>query len=314
MRLLTSISGKSKAESLVAYLLTHQISTHVEPGKSTEDWEIWIRDEDKLAEAKRELHLFLEDPSHARYAEAVGTAQQIVQQERNRRRESAKQVRTGRQVFRGGPMGSGKVPPVTLTLLIISAVVTILTEFSSPSDTNRLGKLINNEMSFVDPDDYAKSQQDPTASLRKGELWRLLTPMFPHGDALHILFNFLAMIQLGKIVERMEGSGRYFVLVLITGIGACLFQGLMPVSLFGSPFFCGLSGVVYGVFGFLLAKSILQPHLGIRLSQASVFVMIGFLVLGFTGVIGVRIANLAHLGGFVAGIVVAFFDSIRILK
>lgn len=314
MRLLTSISGKNKAESLVAYLLTLQISTHVEPGKSTEDWEVWIRDEDKLPDAKRELQVFLEDPENARYTDALGEARKIVLQQRKQRQDAAKQVRTGRTVFRGGPMGSNKVPPVTLTLLIISALVTLFTEFSTPSDNNKMGQIILDQLSFVAKADYANSGGDPSASLRKGQLWRLVTPMFPHGDTLHILFNFLAIIQLGKIVERMEGSGRYFVLVLATGIGACLFQGLMPVELFGSPFFCGLSGVVYGVFGFLLAKSVLQPHLGLRISETSVFIMIGFLILGFTGLVGARIANLAHLGGLVAGMIVAFFDSLRIKK
>jgi GlpG protein len=314
MRLLTSISGKAKAESLVAYLLTLQISTHVEPGKSSEDWEVWIRDEDKLPDAKRELQLFLENPSDSRYAEALGTAQQIVQQQKKQRQAATKQVRTGKSVFRGGPVGTGKIPPVTLTLLIISAVVTLLTEFTTPSDNNKIGKIINDQLSFVSPTDFVQSQNDPAASLRKGELWRLVTPMFPHGSTLHVLFNFLAMIQLGKIVERMEGSGRYFVLVLATGIFASLFQGLMPPKLFGNPFFCGLSGVVYGAFGFLLAKSMLQPHLGIRLSEVSVFFMLGILILGFTSALGSNIANMAHLGGFVAGLVLAFFDSLRILK
>jgi GlpG protein len=313
MRLLTSISGRARAESLVAFLITQQISTHVEPGKSTEDWDVWIRDEDKLPEAKRELAIFLEDPSNPRYEAALASAQQIVQQQRRQRQEASKKLRTGKNVFRGGPGGSGKIPPVTLTLLIISAVVSLLTEFSNPHTSNKIGVLINDELGFVSRADYLQSQGDPTASLRKGELWRLITPMFPHGNTLHILFNFLAIIQLGKIVERMEGSGRYVVLVLTVGIVSCLFQGLMPERLFGNPFFCGLSGVVYGVFGFLLVKSILQPHLGIRLSQLSVILMFGFLILGFTSALG-RIANMAHLGGLVAGLVLAFFDSLRILK
>jgi GlpG protein len=306
MRLLASITGKAKAESLVAHLLTLQISTHVESGKTSEDWDVWIREENRLSEAKQELQTFLDDPTNPRYTEAVRSAHQIIQLKKKQQQDSARQVRTGRQVFRGSPLGTGPVPPVTLTLLIISAVVTIATQFSNPSPTNRFGKTVFEELSFVSQADYVKSGRDPAASLKKGELWRLITPMFPHGGTFHLLFNFMAMIQLGKIVERMEGSSRFAMLVLATAIIAALFQGLMPIQLFGNPFFVGLSGVVYGVFGYLLVKSNRLPHLGIRISDLSVAIMLGWLILGFANLIP-GMANMAHLGGFVAGIVIAYF-------
>jgi GlpG protein len=310
MRLLASITGKSKAESLVAYLLTQQISTHVEPGKTSEEWDVWIREEDRLTVAKQEMQAFLADPDNPKYAEAFRTAHQIIQQKKKKQQEQSRQVKTGRQVFRGGPLGTGPVPPVTLTLLIISAIVTIVTEFSSPRATNRFGTTVLEELSFVSNADFSKSGNDPAASLKKGELWRLVTPMFPHGNTFHLLFNFMAMIQLGKIVERMEGSTRFGMLVLATGILACLFQGLMPPQLFGNPFFCGLSGVVYGLFGYLVVKSNRQPSLGVRISDVSIMIMLGWLVLGFANLIP-GMANMAHLGGFVAGIVIAYFVSLN---
>ena len=199
---------------------------------------------------------------------------------------------------------------MTLTLLIISAIVTIATQFSNPSPSNRFGKTVLEELSFVSQADYAASSRDPAASLKKGELWRLITPMFPHGNTFHLLFNFMALIQLGKIVERMEGSSRFALLVCATGILSCLFQGLMPIQLFGNPFFCGLSGVVYGVFGFLLIKSKRIPQLGVRISDISVAIMLGWLILGFANLIP-GMANMAHLGGFVAGIAIAYFASLN---
>jgi GlpG protein len=108
----------------------------------------------------------------------------------------------------------------------------------------------------------------------------------------------------------MEGSFRYILLVLATAIAASLLQGLMPRSLFGSPFFGGLSGVVYGVFGFLLVKGHLNPRLGVKLSDVSVVIMIAWLVLGFADVVK-GMANMAHLGGFVAGIVIGYFNSLN---
>ena len=106
----------------------------------------------------------------------------------------------------------------------------------------------------------------------------------------------------------MEGTLRYAYLVLITAIFSSLLQGLLPEQLFGYPFFGGLSGVVFGIFGFLLMKSNLRPEIGIRLSQTSVMIMLGWMVLGFTGMMG-PIANMAHLGGFVSGVLLAYVDA-----
>ena len=179
-----------------------------------------------------------------------------------------------------------------------------------PGDKNAFGATMMEEMSFVSRDDYKKSSEDPAASLKKGELWRLITPMFPHGSTIHLLFNVLAMIQLGRIVERMEGSIRFASLVLITGVLSSLLQGLLPVRLFGFPFFGGLSGVVYGVFGYLLVKAYIRTDLGIRLSQNSVIIMLAWLVLGFTGTMG-DIANMAHLGGLLSGCFLGYLDAFQ---
>jgi GlpG protein len=178
----------------------------------------------------------------------------------------------------------------------------------NPMDGNEFGSLVLDEMQFVSTRDFLTLKNDPAASLKKGELWRVFTPIFPHGNTLHLLFNVLAIIQLGQIVERMEGTLRFAIFVLITAVVSSLLQGLLPEKFFGYPFFGGLSGVVFGLFGFLLMKSNLRPELGVRLSQTSVIIMLGWMVAGFTGMMG-PIANMAHLGGFLAGVVLAYWDA-----
>ncbi len=313
MRLLTTIPSKSKAESLVAFLLTRQISTHVESGRPDDHWEVWIRDEDRLDEAQRELASYLENPNDPRYVDAIRDAQQIIQEKRKQRLEASRNVKTGRALFRngpGGPIGGGGIPPITLTLIVVASIVSLITNFMKPGDQNTFGKTMLDELQFVSTQDYLTHQLDPAASLKKGEIWRVITPMFPHGNTFHLLFNVLAIIQLGRIVERMEGTFRYAILVLLTGIFSSLLQGLLPLQFLGYPFFGGLSGVVYGVFGFLLVKSYLRTDLGIRLAQTSVIIMLGWLVLGFTGQMG-PIANMAHLGGLLAGAFLGYLDAIQ---
>jgi len=308
MRLLATISGQSKAEAFVAYLLTQQISTHVEPGSPDDQWEVWIRDENRLDEARQELESYLVNPGDTKYNDAVRQAQLIVQEKRKYRQEAARNVKSGRSVFRGGPAGMGSVPPITLALIVIAAIVSLITNFMNPMKGNSFGILVQEEMQFVSTRDFLTSNKDPAASLKKGEIWRVFTPIFPHGHTLHLLFNVLAIIQLGQIVERMEGTLRFALIVLITAVISSLLQGLLPEKLFGYPFFGGLSGVVFGIFGFLLMKSNLRPEIGIRLSQTSVIIMLGWMVAGFTGMMG-PIANMAHLGGFLAGVLLAYWDA-----
>ncbi len=311
--MLTTIPGKSKAESLVAFLLTRQISTHVESGEQDDQWEIWIRDEDRLDEAQLELSAYLESPEDPKYVDAIRAAQKIIQEKRKQRLEAGRNVKTGRALFRGGlggNLGGGGIPPITLTLIIVASLVTLATNFMKPGDENVFGATMLEEMQFVSMADYQESGYDPAASLKKGELWRVITPMFPHGSTFHLLFNVMAMIQLGRIVERMEGSIRFASLVLITGVLASLLQGLLPLTFFGSPRFGGLSGVVYGIFGYLLVKAYIRSDLGVRLSQTSVTIMLVWLVLGFTGSVG-NIANMAHLGGLLAGCFLGYLDAFQ---
>ncbi len=310
MRLLGTISGQSNAEALVAYLLTRQISTHVESGTPDDQWEVWIRDEDRIDEARQELDSYLKAPEDSKYNDAVRQAQQIVQDQRKKRLDAVRNVKTSRTLFRGGMPGAGGIPPVTMTLIIIASIISLATEFMNPSASNNFGRIVLDELQFVSSQDYRLKQNDPAASLKKGEIWRVITPMFPHGNPIHLLFNVLAMIQLGRIVERMEGTFRFALMALITAVFSSLLQGLLPEKLMGYPFFGGLSGVVCGVFGFLLVKSYLRPELGIRLAQSSVMIMLGWIVLGFTGMMG-NIANMAHLGGLIAGALLAWVDSLQ---
>ena len=75
---------------------------------------------------------------------------------------------------------------------------------------------------------------------------------------------------------------------------------LGPIYL-GGPTGGGLSGVLYGLFGYIWAKSSLDKFSGLGVSQGTVSILVVWLLLCFTGLVG-PVANLAHLGGLVAGV------------
>ncbi len=53
----------------------------------------------------------------------------------------------------------------------------------------------------------------------QGEWWRLVTSMFLHVGALHILFNGIALFVFGMQVEQLMGSKRFLLIFFLTGIG-----------------------------------------------------------------------------------------------
>ena len=72
------------------------------------------------------------------------------------------------------------------------------------------------------------------------------------------------------------------------------------------PNFGGLSGVVYGLLGFCWIHSFLNPNKPALVSTAIVGFMLIWLVLGFADVLFVGMANWAHLGGLLSGMVFAY--------
>ncbi|MGC8121018.1 rhomboid family intramembrane serine protease [Marinobacter sp. VGCF2001] len=139
-------------------------------------------------------------------------------------------------------------------------------------------------------------------TLSGGQLWRLLTPDFLHFSWTHIIFNAVMLWFLGSQIEWIDGRARLVALFLATSLASNLLQYLVSGPLFG-----GLSGVVYGILGYCWLSQRRLPRF--QFPPALVTFALVWMVVGFTPVpemLGVgRMANEAHLGGFLAGLVMA---------
>jgi membrane associated rhomboid family serine protease len=145
----------------------------------------------------------------------------------------------------------------------------------------------------------------------------LFTSMFLHGSWMHLLGNMWFLWIFGNNIEDSMGRMRYLVFYLVCGLAAALGQVVAnPAS--GVPM-VGASGAISGVMG---AYLVLYPRVGVwtlvpvGLFMTSVrlpaWVMLlywaGLQLLSGVASIGLRgegggIAFWAHLGGFLAGVV-----------
>jgi GlpG protein len=337
MRCLTTIEGKNQAEVFVAYLLTLDVSTHVEPAQSEslagaadaqgsptdpskQLWEVWVRNEDRMSLAQVALTEFQSNPNDPKYAAALKQANSILKEKLQEAKARQGNIKTTRDLSRNSLVG-GKTPPLTLTLLILCCVLSLLSSFSQPEPQNRLGNSIVKQLKFVDMNRFNETK-DPAVSIKKGEWWRVFTPAFLHGDPFHLLMNMFALFSLGGLVERLEGTRRYAWIVLLLAIGSHLPQGLLKENIWniqglsGSPNFVGISGVIMGLFGYIAMKTYLRPELGFSLSPQSFFMVGIILVLGFAGDIAgsvgnLHMANFAHLGGLLSGLLLGWLMSVN---
>src|SRR5688572_23354028 len=146
----------------------------------------------------------------------------------------------------------------------------------------------------------------------------LLTSMFMHGSLMHLFGNMLFLWIFGDNVEDDLSHGRYFAFYLVTGLFASLSHVVSTFVLGDNPFIpsLGASGAISGVMGGYL---VLHPHRRVRvimfrmLTTVPAYVAVGlwfvFQLISAFGVIGQGpeagggVAFMAHIGGFVAGVV-----------
>jgi rhomboid protease GluP len=137
-----------------------------------------------------------------------------------------------------------------------------------------------------------------------GQWWRLVTSMFIHGSLLHIAFNMFALWQVGRLVERMFGSARFFALYMIAGVCGSV------ASVLWNPHVnsVGASGAIFGIIGGLLAF-IRRPDSGVPPTIVKDLrgSLGGFLLFNIAaGMIYPHTDNAAHIGGLVGGYLAGF--------
>ena len=141
------------------------------------------------------------------------------------------------------------------------------------------------------------------------EWWRLITPMFIHFSPTHLIFNCLWIYILGREIEQLDGKIIFIFLILFTSLSSNYLQ----YSFSGPSLFGGLSGVVYGLLGYCFVSETFLRINKFSFPPAIYIFMLVWLLIGFTGFLDLlgfgKIANFAHLGGLLSGILSGYIFS-----
>jgi GlpG protein len=327
MRQLATLPNADAAQTLADHLQTLQIETRVE--RLPDGCAVWVCDEDRMTQARKELADFTSNPADPRFAAARQAAATL-----RRRREREAEADDAAQPAQPQPETAPRPGPWTYGLIAASVLVFIahtgyLINANGGIASPAAFKILFGQSPALDVNTSPVQQALSIASLnvektgdhlryewlwlqdvQQGQVWRLATPIFLHFGLVHLLFNMVVLWQFGALIEERRGAWRYLALILVTAVASNIAQYYLTItwedgalSVHSNPAFGGMSGVLYGLFGYLWMKSRYEPALGLTLNPRIVVLLIAWLFVCMSGVMG-PVANTAHVAGLLVGVVI----------
>lgn len=342
MRQLGKLKDGDTAQRIVAHLVQRRIEVRLELNEDDGDhhWTVWILSEDDLPDANAlwetyhnapeklpELTpvLIQESSSELQSESETGTAT-------NHTDQSLVTTGPSERDSSDDPTHSVDVDDITTTLktpsiklgpvfvtavfVVLSILLSLISHFGSPRGSkadpaqSTLEQRTFQSLSLVSPELYSNNQ-DAFASLKRGEVWRLITSAFLHADPLHLVFNVIWLFFFGSVIERIDGSINLLKIILSSHVFGTLIQVSLPVtsglplSVQGNPFSMGISGAVYGMFGYLWLRPHFTSEYPVFLVRSNLLLMMGWLVICFTP-FAETVPNGSQMGGLIVGIALAW--------
>jgi GlpG protein len=309
MRHLASLPDAVQAENFGDYLIAQGIPNSREEAGGK--WAIWIEREEQIDQARQELQQFQREPGADRYQNASRSARAFEAAQEQLTRRLAKNFVNVRLQQTHEDLAGQQTYPATIILIAICVLVAAMSQlgrdlgpidgfFFVPLNTpvgRGFSVLLIPHFGIHIWLHYAMPQ---LAAILHGQVWRLVTPIFIHFGAAHLIFNMWWFWDLGRMIERRKGTIFFSILVLVSAV-----LGNVGQFAWAGPGFGGMSGVVYALFGYAWMKGHLQPEQRIGVQPQAVWIMIGWLVVCMTGMLAQYlgdIANAAHFVGLIVGV------------
>ncbi len=198
-----------------------------------------------------------------------------------------------------------KTPSDVITFIIyVNVIFYVFSLLLNPGGLS----LSANPMAFLSPSNHSLFLLGATGTLpidnRLYGWWTLISASYLHGGLLHIIFNMLALRQLGAFVLNEYGLYRFVTIYTLTGIVGFYISYLagVPLTIGASASICGLIGATLyygksrgGIYGDALYRQVMGWVMGL--------VLFGFMIPG--------INNWAHGGGIISGVLFGFLLGYR---
>ncbi|MFA6152585.1 MAG: rhomboid family intramembrane serine protease [Chitinophagaceae bacterium] len=134
-----------------------------------------------------------------------------------------------------------------------------------------------------------------------GQWWRLISYMFLHAGAMHLIMNGFALLYAGMYLEPLIGRIRLVSAYVLTGISA----GIASLIIHPHSVGVGASGAIFGLYGVffaLLTTNYLQKTARKTMLRSLLFFVVFNLLMGLQG----NTDNAAHIGGLLSGILIGY--------
>ena len=226
---------------------------------------------------------------------AVAVLQQYQQMALQQQHPEGQVKRSGSQNSDTSLLQQAQQTPVVLITLVLGLLGAVLVSFLP----EQLHWITFQDFESVDETHIRIFPVELTFERR--EYWRLLTPAFLHFGLLHIVFNGLWTWEFGRRIELLVGKSNFILIALGIAIAANVGQYWWePNQIFG-----GLSGLVYGLLGYVWVRNMIAPHPLLRVPPGIIGLMLAWLVICALGIVDLfldgGVANSAHVVGLLTG-------------
>lgn len=182
-----------------------------------------------------------------------------------------------------------KREPVTALLILLNTLIFLIVEFTGGSE--------NGQHMLECGAVYAP------LIIEQGQWYRMITSMFLHFGAPHLINNMLVLFVLGQCLEPVTGKMKFLLIYILGGLGGNLISLIWDMRTGNYSLSAGASGAVFAVMGGMIYVIIRHRGRVADLNMKQMLLMAAFSL--YFGFASGGVDNAAHAGGLLCGFIAA---------